>query len=142
MLFRISTSNANMEVILLLDTNFIISLLDLNTPESTHTCRKLLEVCKNLGYKFHLLKDTIEEIKSLLNSKSLNYDKAIIIKYINREDIYNACERRKLNSVDLDRISDNLENILTSIYGIKLIPNTDKLKNKAKFSREYSFLSH
>ncbi|WP_418233357.1 hypothetical protein [Butyricimonas virosa] len=133
-------SNANMEVILLLDTNFIISLLDLNTPESTHTCRKLLEVCKNLGYKFHLLKDTIEEIKSLLNSKSLNYDKAIIIKYINREDIYNACERRKLNSVDLDRISDNLENILTSIYGIKLIPNTDKLKNKAKFSREYSLL--
>lgn len=133
-------TNADMDVILLLDINFVISLLDLNTPESTHTCRKLLEVCKNLGYKFHILQDTIEEIKGLINFKSSNYDKAVITKYINREDIYNACERRKINSVDLDRISDNIENILTSKYNINVISNTDKLRNKARFSKEYSLL--
>ena len=133
-------NNANMDVVLLLDTNFVISLIDLNTPESTHTCRKLLEVCKNIGYKFHILQDTIEEIKGLINFKSANYDKAIITKYINREDVYNACERRKLNSVDLDRISDNLEDILTSKYSINVIPHTDKLKNRARFSKEYSLL--
>lgn len=36
-------SDAKMGVTLLLDTNFIVSLLDLNTPESTHTCQKLLD---------------------------------------------------------------------------------------------------
>lgn len=99
-----------------------------------------MEVCKNLGYKFHILQDTIEEIKGLINFKSSNYDKAVITKYINREDIYNACERRKINSVDLDRISDNIENILTSKYNINVISNTDKLRNKARFSKEYSLL--
>lgn len=132
-------SNAKMGVTLLLDTNFIVSLLDLNTPESTHTCQKLLEVCKKIGYKFQVLNDTIEETKGLLNFKSNNFDKAIIAKYVNREDIYNACERKKLNAVDLDRMADNLEETLNGM-GIINIPCTDKLKSKAKFSREFSLL--
>lgn len=132
-------SNAEMGVTLLLDTNFIISLLDLNTPESTHTCQKLLEVCKKLGYKFHVLNDTIEETRGLLNFKSNNFDKAIIIKYVNREDIYNACERKKLTAVDLDRIADNLGDTLRDM-GIINIPYTENLKNKAKYSKEFSLL--
>lgn len=131
--------NANMEVTLLLDTNFIVSLLDLNTEESTHTCNKLLDICLKLGYKFKVLKDTIEETRALLAFKSNNYDKEVITKYINREDIYNACERKKLNSVDLDRISDNLESTLLE-KSVITIPNTDKLRNKAKISKEYSIL--
>lgn len=132
-------TNVKMDVTLLLDTNFIISLLDLNTEESTHTCNKLLEVCAKLGYTFRVLKDTIDETKSLLYFKSNNFDKEIITKYINREDIYNACERRKLNSADIDRISDNLEKTLLQ-KNIIVIPNTDKLRNKARSSREYSTL--
>lgn len=132
-------NDAKMGVTLLLDTNFIVSLLDLNTPESTHTCRKLLEVCGKLGYKFQVLNDTIEETRRLLNSKSNNFDKAIIIKYVNREDIYNACERRKLSAVDLDRIADNLADKLNSM-GIINIPYTENLKNKARHSREFSLL--
>lgn len=132
-------TSAKMGITLLLDTNFIVSLLDLNTPESTHTCQKLIEVCKRLGYKFLVLKDTIEETKGLLSFKSNNYDKAIITKYINREDIYNACERRKLTPVDLDRIADNLENTLLSL-GVVTIPYTDKLRNRAKLTREYKLL--
>lgn len=128
-----------MDVTLLLDTNFIVSLLDLNTEESTHTCNKLLEICSKLGYKFRVLKDTIEETKALLTFKSSNYDKEVITKYINREDIYNACERRDINSVDLDRISDNLEEALLQ-KGVILVPHTEKLKNKAKISGEYSTL--
>jgi len=120
-------SNAKMGVTLLLDTNFIVSLLDLNTPESTHTCQKLLEVCTKLGYKFQVLNDTLEETKGLLNFKSGNFDKAIITKYVNREDIYNACERRKLSAVDLDRIADNLEDTLNGL-GITNIPHTEKLR--------------
>ena len=132
-------SNVKMDVILLFDTNFIISLLDLNTPESTHTCRKLLQVCKNLGYSFRILIDTIDETKSLLNHKASGYDSAIILKYVNREDIYNACERRSLSKADLDRIADNLEKALSE-FGITIIPYSENLRNKAKHSSEYELL--
>ncbi len=134
-------TDVKMDVILLLDTNFIISLIDLNTPESTHTCNKLLEVCKNIGYSFRVLNDTIDEIKSLLNHKANNFDNAIILKYVNKEDIYNACERKNLSRTDLDRIADNIENTLNE-YGINIIPYTENLRNKAKFSTEYRILKN
>jgi hypothetical protein len=44
-----------------------------------------------------------------------------------------------LNGVDLDRISDNLEDSLLE-KNVVLIPNTDKIKNKARMSNEYSIL--
>ena len=130
------TEGVTQQVELVFDTNFIISLLDLNTPESTHTCNKLIEVCKNLGYTFTILNDTIEETKFLIEKKAEHFSNTILSKRINSEDIYNACERRKLNQNDLERIVDNLENTLNSI-GINILPNTDKYKNIAKFSPEY-----
>lgn len=130
----------DMNVELLLDTNFIISLLDLNTPESTKTCNTLINVSKNLGYSFTVLHDTIDEIQGLLSYKSENLNSAIIAKTINREDIYNACDRKHLTSADLDRISDNIEDVLTNQYQFHIIPNTTTLQNKAKFSKEYSIL--
>lgn len=134
-------TNVKVDVILLLDTNFIISLIDLNTPESTHTCNKLLEVCKTIGYSFRVLTDTIEEIKSLLNYKSSNFDNAVILKYVNKEDIYNACERKKINRADLDRIADNIETTLSD-FGITIVPYTEGLKNKARHSNEYKILKN
>lgn len=38
--------NSSNKVELLFDTNFIVSLLDLNTKESTHTCRTLIKVAQ------------------------------------------------------------------------------------------------
>jgi hypothetical protein len=130
------TENAAQQVELLFDTNFLISLIDLNTPESTHTCNKLIEVCKNLGYKFTALHDTIEETKSLILKKAEYYSTSVLSKRVNPEDIYNACERRKLNKTDLERIVDNLEDTISK-KGISVLPNTEKYKNKAKFSAEY-----
>lgn len=126
-------SETNIEVSLLFDTNFIVSLLDLNTPESTHTCQKLLEICKKIGYKFLILPETIDEIISLITFKSNNLDSITISKYVNKEDIFNACERRNLSKVDLERICDNLENTLDE-YEIKIIQNTTSLKNKARYN--------
>jgi len=130
------TENVNQQVELVFDTNFLISLIDLNTPESTHTCNKLIEVCKNLGYKFTVLNDTIEETKSLVSKKAEYYTTSFLSKRVNPEDIYNACERRKLNKNDLERIVDNIEDTLAQI-GITILPYTEKYKNKAKFSLEY-----
>lgn len=130
------TGNAGIQVELVFDTNFLISLVDLNTPESTHTCNKLIEVCGNLGYKFTVLNDTIDETRSLIVKKAEYFSRSILSKRVNPEDIYNACERRKLNKSDLERIADNIEETLSK-KGIYVLPNTDKYKNKAKFSPEY-----
>ena len=132
---------AKMEVELLLDTNFVIGLLDLNTPESTHTCRTLLKIANSQGYKCKILSDTIEEIKALLEAKSNFFNQSFLQRKVNPEDIYNACERRNLNSADLERISDNLESELNN-FKIYTVFDTRKLKNKAKLSDDYEYLKY
>lgn len=134
------TDSGNKGCELLLDTNFLISLLDLNTQESTHTCEKLLEVGLSQGYKFSVLLDTIEETQMLLRKKADNLDNTFLQAKVNKEDIYNACERRKLNRNDLERIADNLEMTLNKL-SIICIPVTTKYNNLAKHSEEYKNLS-
>lgn len=134
-------TNLKVDVDLLLDTNFVVSLLDLNTPESTHTCRKLIEVSKSLGFSLHVLIDTVDEIKGLLSFKANNFDNSVIQKYVNKEDIYNACSRHKYSKADLERICDNIEDSLAK-YGILIIPHTEKLKNVARYSSDYAELKN
>ena len=126
------------DVELLFDTNFIVSLLDLNTPESTTKCRQLLKLASKFGYSLRVLKETIKETTDLLLKKAEYFDKSFLPKLINPEDIYNACERRNLNRNDLERIADNLENILVTEYNILQIPYTVKYQNMAKNSTEYA----
>lgn len=133
-------TEVKLDIELLLDTNFIVSLLDLNTVESTKTCNTLVNMCKRLGYKFTVLKDTTEEFQGLLNHKAENLGSAIIARTINKEDIYNACDRRHLTKVDLERIADNIEDTLSTKYGIYVVPHTEKWSKKAKFSPEYGVL--
>lgn len=123
---------------LLFDTNFVVSLLDLNTPESTHSCRKLIELAKHHGYKLTVLKDTIEETERLLYRRSESFNEHFLTKKINPEDIYNACDRRNLSKTDLEKIADSLSNILSTKFGIYIIPHTEKYQNIAKFSKEYN----
>jgi hypothetical protein len=130
---------AKLGVDLLLDTNFIISLIDLNTQESTATCRRLLDICRQIGYTFHVLIDTVEETKTLLRKKSKYFDLSVVQSYINKEDVYGACVRKGYNASDLDKAADNLERTLEN-FGILIVPNTDKLEGKAKFSEEYRIL--
>ncbi len=127
---------ATSEIELLFDTNFIIGLLDLNTPESTHTCRTLLKIAKEQKFTLRVLQATLEESKNLLEVKAKYFDKSFLQKKVNPEDVYNACERRKLKKVDLERISDNLEETVTEM-GINVIYQMDKLKGEAKFTDEY-----
>ena len=130
------TDNFTQDVELLFDTNFIISLIDLNTPESTHTCKKLIEVGKNLGFKLTILSDTIDETKALIKKKAENFTNTFLTRKINPEDLYNACERRKLNSSDLERIIDNLDDIVRS-FDISIYSYTERLKTSAKNSTEF-----
>ncbi len=131
-------SETKLEVELIFDTNFIVGLLDLNTPESTHTCNTLLEIAKNQKYKIRVLKDTIEETKNLLEQKAKHFDKSFLQRKVYPEDIYNACDRKGYNKNDIERISDNLEYEISKL-GISII-NDDKIKKEAKFSEEYKIL--
>lgn len=133
------TENLKTEVELLFDTNFLISLIDLNTPESTHTCKKLIEIVKGQGFKLSVLKDTIEESQRLLFKKAEYFEAVFLQRRVNPEDIYNACERRSLSKTDIERISDNLEATLNS-EGIQIVSDTTKLQNVAKFSHEFEEL--
>lgn len=131
-------SNVEMNVELLLDTNFIISLLDLNTPESTHTCNTLVSITKEQGYKLSILQETIEEIKFLLGRKAEGLNKSFLVKNIYEEDIYNACERRGLTKMDLERIIDNIE-VKILEYGIEKVLNSDQLRKDALASVDYEY---
>lgn len=130
------TEEIKTNIELLFDTNFILGLLDLNTPESTHTCNKIIEIANRQGYVLRVLNDTVIETTSLLRAKALNFDTSFLTKKVYPEDLYNACERRGLKQTDLERITDHLVTTLNA-HKIILIPDTTKFKNIAKFSKEY-----
>lgn len=127
------------EVELILDTNFIVGLLDLNTPESAHTCRTLIKVAQANNYTISVLKATIEETENLLKNKAHHFDKSFLQKKINPEDVYNACDRLKITKADLERISDNITRELTK-FKINILHHHDKITNEAKFTTEYEEL--
>ena len=135
-----STNPIKLKVEILLDTNFIISLIDLNTPESTDTCKKLIEIAHHNGYKISVLNDTIEETQRLLLRRAEHFHESFLTKKVNPEDIYNACDRRNLTKTDLENISDKLTKTLNKDFGIFIVPNTTKYSNIAKFSKEYKNL--
>lgn len=131
-------SALTMNIELLLDTNFIISLIDLNAPESTHTCNTLVDIVKEQGYLLSILPETIDEIKYLLQAKADNYNKSFMVQKVYTEDIYNACDRRKLTKVDLERIIDSIEKTILS-FGIEKVTNYTNIIEEALQSDSYKF---
>lgn len=131
-------SGVSMNIELLLDTNFIISLIDLNTPESTHTCNTLIDIAKSQGYKLSILPETLGEIKYLLQSKSENFNKSFMVKKIYTEDIYNACDRLNLTKIDLERIIDNIEQTISSL-DIVVVTDYSEIKEEALKSEIYAY---
>jgi|UniRef100_UPI0025B8F967 hypothetical protein len=121
----------------LLDTNFIIGLLDLNTIESTHTCRKIVDICKRLNYRVSVLDYTIEETKNLIERTANSIDTIFLQKKLDPESIYNACDRRNLSKTDLEKLLADLESILRNEFSINIINDTTKVRNEAKYSKEY-----
>jgi len=118
----------------LLDTNFILGLLDLNSEESTHTCRKIVDLCRKLKFRLSIMPLTIEETTALLNRTSRNLNVSFAQKQLDPESIYSACSRNGWGKTKLDQIAAKLPEILEKEYGIYQIPNPETYKNKAKFN--------
>ena len=126
---------------LLLDTNFIISLIDLNTQDAYKTCNQLFLLCSQLGYRFTILNRTISQIKILLSNRINDYANKDFIGSVRGADVFNACIRRGLDKTDLERIKDNLSKIIEEkgivvIYDVQI---KDIIK-KAEKTNDYKDL--
>ncbi|GAA4390823.1 hypothetical protein [Hymenobacter koreensis] len=133
---EISVGKIKSDVEFVLDTNFIISLLDLTSPESHHTCHKIIQICKRLGYRITVLDDTINETTNLLKIVASKIEDAILVRKIDKETIESACDRRKLTKTDLQRFAANLIQEISDL-GIIIIAHTKPYRNEAKFSPIY-----
>ncbi|MDX8341140.1 hypothetical protein SLH46_18220 [Draconibacterium sp. IB214405] len=135
----IQEENLKTDLEFLIDTNFIIGLLDLGSIEEHHTCSKIVEIANNLGCKLSVLDFTIQETEALLNRTAEDFENSFLPKKIDPQSIYNACDRKDISKTDLQTISNNLAVRLNKDFNVYLVPNTVKLRNKARFSKDYAF---
>jgi uncharacterized membrane protein len=134
-----SPSNLKSNVELVLDTNFIISLIDLNTSTSTLNCRRLMEISNKMGYKFTVLEITLKEIDGLLKAKIDHFDKSFLSRELDPEDIYNACDRRKMSKTDLERVRTSIVELLND-FAVSIVYHTEKYEKRARFGDLYEKL--
>jgi hypothetical protein len=136
--FKIESPVANTE--LLIDTNFFISLIDLNSHEAYLTCNQLFDIGQRLGFKFSILYSTVDQIKYLLNSRIQDFANKDI-GLTKETDIFGACIRRNLDKTQLERIKDQVDNSIRK-FNIDIIyeARIPELISQAKKSKKYKEL--
>ena len=129
------------EAELLLDTNFFISLIDLNTEDAYHTCNQLFTLCQQLGYRFTMLNSTLNQIRVLLSNRITDFASRDFIGSVRCADVFNACIRKNLDKTKLERIKDNIQRLVED-RGIVIIQDAQikGLIDKAKKSHDYKEL--
>lgn len=129
------------ETELLIDTNFYISLIDLNTEDSHNICKQLFNICKELGFRFSILYSTVEQIKILLNSRIHDFASKDLIGTVRCADVFNACIRKGLDKTQLERIKDSVPRLLNE-FSISIIhePQIKDIVEKASKSTAYKDL--
>ena len=131
-----------MDTELLLDTNFYISLCNLNTEESYGTCSQLFEMARNLGFRFSILQRTIEQIRILLSNRIRDFDCRDSRAAWDESDIHAACVRREMvGSSELQLYKDGILNDLGR-KGVNIINDAmiRPIIEKASHSEEYRSL--
>lgn len=110
----------------LLDSNFIFRLLDLQTEFELIASKETFELLKGLGCSFYVLPITIKQISDTLKG-AMKYASSTVnnvLRFYGDEKfsgLNSACIRRNLTSIDLVEISSSLEGTLTNKYGIKCL---------------------
>lgn len=93
---------------LLWDTNFYISLCNLNTKEAYETCSQLFDMARAMGFRFSILQRTIEQIRILISNKAKDFDNKDYISSWDESDILSACSRENISKSELLLVKDNL----------------------------------
>jgi hypothetical protein len=103
---------------LLLDTNFVVSLLNLHSEESFENCRMLMEIANKLKYKIEVMPFTIEETTALLNRVALHLNNVTYFQSLDKDSIYHGCFRNSINATGLTFIANKFVDKLREQYGI------------------------
>lgn len=133
------TGPTNIELVL--DTNFVISLLGLHSEVSEQICRQVLEIAKRLGYQCTVLGITVDETKSLLGRIAEKLGRSFFIQSIDPESIEAACMRRGLRATDLQLRAAHLPDDLKEEFRIDVVGVTSELVSLVQSSQEYVDLS-
>lgn len=139
--FELRLDKVSANVRLLIDTNFFISLIDLNTEDAFSVCNQVFGLCKQLGYQFYILDSTIRQIEILLNSRIRDFGSKDFIGSIRTADIFSACIRRNIQQTELEAIRDSVRKKLREL-GIETILDAQvkNLIERAKKDEEFKIL--
>ena len=135
----ISDQKLDKKIKLVLDTNFIVSLMGLHSEESNITCKQLYDIANVFGFEFIVLDITLAETKHLLFKKA--YDLGEIKQGIFVEDDFlSTCLKKDINKTDLQRKARKLRTILEAEFSLKIVEIDDKFKNEARRTKLYKEL--
>ena len=87
--------------ILVLDTNFVVSLFDLHSEVSKITCDEIVSSAKRFGFEVQVLEITVKEIENLLNRKIKSIRQVPLFSAQRPNSIEHGCYRRKMKYRDL-----------------------------------------
>lgn len=125
------------DVELLLDTNFIMGLIELHSEACLDTCTRVVQIGKKLGYTFSVMDVTVEESRGLLNRVSDGLHGSFFASSLQPYSIEAACARLGFGKTDLQRISEKLPNRLIKQYGIKVVKLKEAFMKAAIKSKIY-----
>ncbi len=132
----VTTSGVNIKE-LVLDTSFLVSLLDLTSVEACHTCQMVLELARKIGCKITVLDITLDETRALLERCSESIDRLSLTHFLAPTSIEAGCARRKLSKTGLLRIVSSLRNTLDKDHGVTVYNVSARMKKKAQTSELY-----
>lgn len=121
--YKFEVNNKVFDTSLLIDTNFYISLINLNTEEAYETCRQLYDISVPMGFSYYILETTINQIEILLSNRANRVNSKQFIAAVDDADILTACQRRGIGREELETYKDNLRDDLKT-KGVTIIYNT------------------
>jgi len=121
-----AVENLNIKNVVL-DSNYIFRLLDLQTQYEYEAAKDTYEILKEYNCKFWIYKDTINQIIKILKKSLVEIRDQGDITYLYTDElrfsgIRSAYLRRKLSPAMIQEIISNLLDILSMEYGIELLP--------------------
>ncbi len=130
------------EKVFLLDTNFIVSLLDLHSKESKLTCEEIVQIARRSKFQVHVLPETIREVRNLLLRKAGTVDRINVFVQQDKHTIEHGCYRRGLSGSDLKLIASKIEKMISRDGIIVLSENENRrLRSGIRKTEIYKTLS-
>jgi len=125
--FEIEINDSQIQKTLLLDTNFIVSLMDLHSEDSLITTNAILKLADKAGYKLLVLPETIKETRNLLERKAEIIERVNIFSSQKKHTIEGGCARRKIRCQELLVYAERIEAFLSGKW-IKIV--NDDINNE------------